>query len=73
MPLTYWVRVNRNDQEYIVLEFTGEDKEDPFNWVFANKAFITALLCLMAMFIGLATTAYSSSIKNMCSDLGVST
>ncbi|KAH7364710.1 major facilitator superfamily domain-containing protein [Rhexocercosporidium sp. MPI-PUGE-AT-0058] len=73
MPLTHWEMVNKNDQEYIILKFTDDDKEDPFNWSFAKKAFITALLCLMTLFIGLATTAYSSGINSMCSDLGVST
>lgn len=73
MPLTLWEIQKKNDQEYIVLKFTEDDKQDPFNWSVGRKAWITLLLCLMTLFIGLATTAYSSGIDNMVEDFGVST
>jgi hypothetical protein len=64
-PLTLTETTHKHDQEYIVLKFTDNDKEDPFNWSTGRKAWITLLLCLMTLFIGLATTAYSSGI-NRC-------
>ncbi|CZR66763.1 related to multidrug resistance protein [Phialocephala subalpina] len=73
MPLTLWEITHKDDKEYIVLKFTKGDKENPFNWSFGRKAWITLLLCLMTLFIGLATTAYSSGIGRMCDDFGVST
>lgn len=73
MPLTLTEIIQKDDQEYILLKFVDGDKENPFNWSVGRKAFITLLLCLMTLFIGLATTAYSSGIDSMCSDLGVST
>ncbi|CAG8960091.1 hypothetical protein HYFRA_00010569 [Hymenoscyphus fraxineus] len=72
MPLTLTQMVEKDGQEYILLNFTNNDKEDPFNWSSARKAFITGLLCLMTLSIGLATTAYSSGIGSMVEDLGVS-
>lgn len=72
LPLTLTELKSINDKEYIVLSFTDNDPEDPFNWSTGRKAFITALLCLMTLFIGLATTAYSSGIGSMVEDLGVS-
>ena len=73
MPLTLTEVVSKDGQEYILLNFTDDDKQDPFNWSSARKAWITLLLCLMTLFIGLATTAYSSGIDRMCSEFGVST
>jgi MFS family permease len=73
MPLTYTELTTKHDQEFIVLHFTRDDPENPFNWPAGKKVFITLLLCLMTLFIGLATTAYSSGITNMCDDFGVST
>jgi MFS family permease len=72
LPLTLWEIQKKDDQEYIVLKFTESDKQDPFNWSISRKAWITLLLCLMTLFIGLATTAYSSGIDSMTTDLGVS-
>jgi hypothetical protein len=72
-PLTFTEFVTQDDQEYIILKFADDDKEDPFNWSRGRKAWITFLLCLMTLFIGLATTAYSSGIDRMCDDFGVST
>lgn len=59
--------------EYIVLNFANNDKVNPFNWSPYYKLFITALLCFMTLFIGLATTAYSSGINSMVQDLNAST
>lgn len=73
LPLTLTEIIHKDDQEYILLKFVDGDKENPFNWSTGRKAFITLLLCLMTLFIGLATTAYSSGIDRMCDDLGVST
>jgi MFS family permease len=72
-PLTLWEIQNKDDQEYIVLKFTDDDKQNPFNWSTGRKAWITLLLCLMTLFIALATTAYSSGIDSMVADFGVST
>ncbi|TVY44564.1 putative MFS-type transporter [Lachnellula subtilissima] len=72
LPLTLTELVHQDGQEYILLKFADGDKENPFNWSSARKSFITLLLCLMTLFIGLATTSYSSGIDSMCDDLGVS-
>ncbi|KAJ9647023.1 hypothetical protein H2199_002009 [Coniosporium tulheliwenetii] len=45
-------------------QINGEEQEE--------KSFITWLLNLMTLFIGLATTAYSSGINSMVEDLGTS-
>lgn len=73
MPLTHWSYKTKNDEEYVVLQFADGDKENPYNWSIGRKAFITFLLCMMTLFIGLATTAYSSGIDSMVVDLGTST
>ena len=73
MPVTFTELVFHNDREYIVLEYAPGDKENPFNWKSSYKFFMSSLLCLMTLFIGLGTTAYSSGVKHMSSDLGVST
>jgi hypothetical protein len=73
MPLALTEITHKDDQEYITLRFVEGDKENPFNWSKDRKAFISLLLCLMTLFIGLATTAYSSGIDRMCADLVVST
>ncbi|KAL4862095.1 major facilitator superfamily domain-containing protein [Aspergillus spectabilis] len=62
-----------SNEDVLVLDFLDGDTENPFNWRPAKKLFISALLCLMTLFVGLATTAYSSGIGSMTSDLGVST
>lgn len=72
MPLTLTELVDHNDKEYIVLEYATGDKQNPYNWSPAYKSFITAMLCLMTLFIGLATTAYSSGIGSMVKDLNAS-
>jgi MFS family permease len=68
MPLTLTEMVNHNDKEYIVLTFATGDKENPFNWNPWYKRSITTMLNLMTLFIGLATTAYSSGINSMCEE-----
>lgn len=72
LPLTLTEEKRVNDIEVIILKFADGDKENPFNWSRGKKAFITTLLCMMTLFIGLATTAYSSGISSMVDDLGVS-
>jgi MFS family permease len=72
LPLTLARKTVQNDKQYIVLDFAPGDTENPFNWSQGKKAFISLLLCLMTLFIGLATTAYSSGISRMCADFGVS-
>ncbi|KAK3074941.1 hypothetical protein LTR53_002181 [Teratosphaeriaceae sp. CCFEE 6253] len=73
MPLTFTELVFKNGREYIVLSFADGDKENPFNWNAWYKRGITTMLNLMTLFIGLATTAYSSGINSMCAEFGVST
>ncbi|GFF22015.1 uncharacterized transporter C36.01c [Aspergillus udagawae] len=72
MPLTLTKTINHNGSQYIVLDFAEGDTENPFNWSPQRKAFISLLLCLMTLFIGLATTAYSSGIARMTAEFGVS-
>lgn len=72
MPMTLTEAKRVNDQDVIILKFADGDKENPFNWSKGKKAFITVLLCMMTLFIGLATTAYSSGISSMVDDFGVS-
>ncbi|KAL3419322.1 major facilitator superfamily transporter [Phlyctema vagabunda] len=71
MPLTLTEVIQHEGKEYIKVKFVAGDKENPFNWSTGRKSFITVLLCMMTLFIGLATTAYSSGIDKMCEDLGV--
>lgn len=73
MPLTLTEITYPDDQEYIILRLVEGDKENPFNWSKDRKSFISLSLCLMTLFTGLATAAYSSGIDRMCADLGVST
>jgi MFS family permease len=71
-PLTFTELVTQDDQEYVIIKSVNDDREDPFNWSRGRKVWINLLLCLMTLFIGLAT-AYSSGIDWMCDDFGVST
>jgi MFS family permease len=73
MPLTLTEHVVYDNKEYIVLSFARGDSENPFNWNPWYKRSVTTMLNLMTLFIGLATTAYSSTINNMTAELGVST
>lgn len=58
--LTFTELVTQDDREYIILKFLDDDREDSFNWSRERKVWITLLLCLVTLVIGLATTAYSS-------------
>ncbi|KAI1835803.1 hypothetical protein DTO006G1_2007 [Penicillium roqueforti] len=71
-PLTGTKAIVQGGKQYILIDYTFGDKENPFNWSPWKKALVSGLLCLMTLFIGLATTAYSSGITRMCADLGVS-
>jgi hypothetical protein len=71
MPLTLTEVVEHEGKEYICLTFATGDKENPFNWNPWYKRSITTMLNLMTLFIGLATTAYSSGIGSMCEEFGV--
>ncbi|KAI9367994.1 major facilitator superfamily domain-containing protein [Aspergillus egyptiacus] len=64
--------IEESNEDVLVLDFLEGDRDNPFNWSFRRKAVISVLLCLMTLFVGLATTAYSSGIGSMTSDLGVS-
>ncbi|ODM17608.1 hypothetical protein SI65_07283 [Aspergillus cristatus] len=72
IPLTFTETANHNGRQVIILDFRHGDPENPFNWSGKKKAFLSSLLCLMTLFIGLATTAYSSGISRMCEEFGVS-
>ncbi|KPM42151.1 hypothetical protein AK830_g4433 [Neonectria ditissima] len=72
MPLTLTEVVYEHGKEYIVLGFATGDKENPFNWNPWYKRLISTILNLMTLFIGLATTAYSSGISSMVKDLDAS-
>ncbi|KAH9903765.1 major facilitator superfamily domain-containing protein [Xylariomycetidae sp. FL2044] len=71
IPLTLTEVVQHDGREYIVLKFADEDCENPFNWAPGRKLFVTSMLNLMTLFIGLATTAYSSGISSMTAEFGV--
>ncbi|KAJ5982712.1 hypothetical protein N7451_012812 [Penicillium sp. IBT 35674x] len=65
--------MEKTNEDVFELTFLDGDPENPFNWSVTKKSFISVLLCLMTLFVGLATTAYSSGIDNMTADLSVST
>ncbi|KAL1634112.1 hypothetical protein SLS58_010810 [Diplodia intermedia] len=73
MPLTYFDHHRHEGEDFILLRFAPGDAENPFNWSNARKSMSTALLCLMTLTIGLATTAYSSGVSSMCEEFGVET
>lgn len=70
MPLTRTVLVNHNDKLLVELKFAPGDQENPFKWSKWKRRGISALLNLMTLFIGLATTAYSSGISSMVAEFG---
>lgn len=72
MPLTLTEKVVHNDKEYIILTYATGDKENPYEWSKWKKSMVSAMLCLMTLFIGLATTAYSSGITSMVTELNAS-
>nr|ALK02044.1 fructose facilitator [Wickerhamiella domercqiae] len=69
---THTESIMKDGKEWQVLTFESSDPEDPFNWPLSRKVFMTALLCLMTLFIGLATTAYQSGMARMVKHFGVS-
>ncbi|KAI0595327.1 major facilitator superfamily domain-containing protein [Biscogniauxia sp. FL1348] len=73
MPLTLTELVQKDGQDYLVLSFAEGDCENPFNWAPSRKIFVCTMLNLMTLFIGLATTAYSSGITSMTTEFGVPT
>ncbi|KIV78243.1 hypothetical protein PV11_09979 [Exophiala sideris] len=73
LPLTCTETTHDEDgREIILLSFAPKDKENPFNWSVHRRRFITVLLCIMSLFVGLGTTAYTSGIESMCKDLTAS-
>ncbi|KAF2721681.1 MFS general substrate transporter [Polychaeton citri CBS 116435] len=70
IPLTLTESVHKDGRDFIVLKFAPGDPENPFNWPAAKKFGVSTMLNLMTLFIGLATTAYSSGINSMAHDLG---
>ncbi|KAL4932151.1 MFS transporter [Aspergillus undulatus] len=64
--------MEKTGEDVLELTFLEGDPENPFNWPLAKKTFISLLLCLMTLFVGLATTAYSSGISSMVAEFGVS-
>ncbi|BCS24445.1 MFS transporter [Aspergillus puulaauensis] len=64
--------MEKTNEDVLELTFLEGDPENPFNWPLAKKAFISVLLCMMTLFVGLATTAYSSGIDSMTAEFGVS-
>lgn len=73
VPLTYTESVEKEGKEWVMLTFAPGDPQNPFNWSLRLKWFLTTLLCLMTLFIGLATTAYSSGISRMAQTFNSST
>lgn len=71
MPVTLTEIVEHGGKEYVVLTFATGDRQNPFNWNPWYKRGISTMLNLMTLFIGLATTAYSSGIGSMCEEFGV--
>lgn len=72
MPLTLTETVLHDGKEYIILTFSTGDKENPYEWSVWKKRMVSTMLCLMTLFIGLATTAYSSGISSMVQELHAS-
>ncbi|KAI5293379.1 hypothetical protein KEM52_005594 [Ascosphaera acerosa] len=64
-PLTKFKKVNQDGTDYFVLDYVDGDKENPFNWPGAKKAYISSLLLLQTLMIGFGTTAYSAGINSM--------
>ncbi|KAL1304127.1 hypothetical protein AAFC00_000556 [Neodothiora populina] len=73
MPLTRTVLLMHDGKEFIELKYAPGDTENPFKWPKFKRGFISALLNLMTLFIGLATTAYSSGIGKMVTELNCGT
>lgn len=58
----------------ILVDWDGpDDPENPRNWSLSKKWTNTGLLCVMCLFIGLATAAYGSGVSRMCEELNART
>lgn len=64
--------VDSREKKVIIVRFEDNDPENPENWSNIRKWVTTILLCLMTLFIGLATSAYSVGINDMTAEFGVS-
>lgn len=71
LPLTITEEIEHDGEQFFLLHFPEGDTEDPFNWNPKRKAYISVLLCLMTLTIGMATTAYNAGIDSMCKHFGV--
>lgn len=61
------------DGNIILVTWDGEDDpENPLNWPQAKKNMMTAMLCVMCLFIGLATAGYASGLQEMTREFQVS-
>lgn len=69
LPLTATIPTHHNGGDFIVINFIHGDRENPYNWTLARKYATVCMLCGMTLWIGLATTAYSSGLNDMSSDL----
>ncbi|CAK4034208.1 MFS-type transporter [Lecanosticta acicola] len=72
MPLTLIEVIQKDGKDFMELKFANGDCENPYNWNPRYKTFVSYMLNGMTLFIGLATTAYSSGIDSMCEEFGVS-
>lgn len=68
IPLTYTHLVPKDGKEFVVLDFRPGDEQNPYNWSSIRKLVISTELCLLTLFIGLATTVYSSLEESTCED-----
>ncbi|KAL8291342.1 hypothetical protein RQP46_002320 [Phenoliferia psychrophenolica] len=59
------------DGKIILVDWAENDPENPMNWPRWKKWLMTDLLCLMTLFIGLATSGYSVGLSAMCKEFGV--
>ncbi|PWN38477.1 MFS general substrate transporter [Meira miltonrushii] len=68
------LQLSAHDKDNIILvDWDGEDDPtNPMNWSLRKKNLTTGMLCMMCLFIGLATAGYSSGITQMCQELGCS-
>ncbi|MCO5585480.1 hypothetical protein L7F22_039413 [Adiantum nelumboides] len=68
------LQISSHEKDNIILvDWDGEnDPANPMNWSAKKKNLTTGMLCMMCLFIGLATAGYSSGITQMCQELGCS-
>ncbi|KAL7415351.1 MFS general substrate transporter [Mrakia frigida] len=65
------VEALQHEGKIILVDWEENDPENPMNWSKGKKWLMTMLLCGMTLFIGLATSAYSVGIPQMCAEFGV--